>query len=164
MKYIFFEVSSVRLKIIFSYFLSIFLSWKLCIIMMMWVWFDRGGGRGRYGLKITLRYLQDISWYITCIEWVKYPNIFDQIPRSWYCDTICRHDYWYFYKILTQWDFWSIIIMNIDVMTTSVKASIGTSATSLVSSEKLHHFTVMWPLKRQRRHFITYHNTTMSRI
>lgn len=105
MKYIFFEVSSVRLKIIFSYFLSIFLSWKLCIIMMMWVWFDRGGGRGRYGLKITLRYLQDISWYITCIEWVKYPNIFDQIPRSWYCDTICRHDYWYFYKMLTQWDF-----------------------------------------------------------
>lgn len=153
MKYIFFEVSSVRLKIIFSFFLSVFLSWKLCIIM-----------GGRYGLKITLRYLQDISWYITCIGWVKYPNIFDQIPRSWYCDTICRHDYWYFYKILTQWDFWSIIIMNIDVMTTSVKASIRTSATSLVSSEKLHHFTVMWPLKRQRRHFITYHNTTMSRI
>ncbi len=59
----------------------------------------------------------------SCTDRIEYDVIFDKIYLCWYFDSIVGMTL-YFHKILTQWDFWLVIINNVDIMTKSVKANI----------------------------------------
>ena len=81
------------------------------------------------------------AWYfvISSEALHKCHNIFDEIPRYWFW----REDYWYFHKILTQWDFCYIIISSVELTTQWIKSSIRGSRTG----RELHKFTGMEPFK-----------------